>query len=206
MKKDETKRAYRQTARAESAEANAARIVAAFRARLVRGWFGEIRLEDVARDAGVTVQTVIRRFGGKEGLLAATVDTLSVEINDQRRTTPGDPPAAVRALLEDYEANGELYMRLLVQEDRYPALHIFTDRGRAEHRRWVVETFAPWLEGLSEPAARRRADALVVATDIYVWQLIRRDMGRPLAELSALMERLIADIVTHTLEPSDDQG
>ena len=35
-------------------------------------------------------------------------------------------------------------------------------------------------------------DALVIATDVYVWKLVRRDMGRPTADLAELMRRLIA--------------
>ena len=45
------RRPYRQTARAAAAEATAQRIVDAFRVRLERLWFEDIRLEDVAQDA-----------------------------------------------------------------------------------------------------------------------------------------------------------
>ena len=63
-------RAYQQNARAESTEATGRRIVDAFLHRLMNHWFDEITLDQVAADAGVTVQTVVRRFGGKDGLLA----------------------------------------------------------------------------------------------------------------------------------------
>lgn len=186
------KRAYRQTARAATAEANAGRIVAAFRAGLERLWFDEIRLEDVAHDAGVTVQTLIRRFGGKEGLLEATVDVMAAEIMAMRATVPGDIPRAVRALSDDYEVSGDLILRLLAQEERWPALRRITDIGRREHRDWVAAIFAPWLDGLAAEPARRRLDALVVATDLYVWKLVRRDLQRPIDEFHALAARLIA--------------
>ena len=73
MNSDSETRTYRQTARAKAAEETGIRIVEAFMARMEDCWFEEIRLEDVASDAGVTVQTVIRRFGGKDGLLEAIV-------------------------------------------------------------------------------------------------------------------------------------
>jgi len=187
----DARRPYRQTARAAAAEANATRILAAFRERLERLWFDEIRLEDVAQDAGVTVQTVIRRFGGKDGLLDAVVDVIASEILAIRHTTPGDPRRAVRAVIEDYEVSGDLVMRVLAQEERYPALKRITAVGRREHRDWAAVAFAPWLDPLPAEPARRRLDALVVATDLYVWQLIRRDMGRPVEELQALMDRLV---------------
>ena len=56
-------RHYAQRARAQATEATARRIVDAFLARLMAQWFDEITLDRVAEDAGVTVQTVVRRFG-----------------------------------------------------------------------------------------------------------------------------------------------
>ena len=55
-------RSYHQGARAESAEATGRRIIEAFLARLMDHWFDEITLDRVAEDAGVTVQTVVRRW------------------------------------------------------------------------------------------------------------------------------------------------
>jgi AcrR family transcriptional regulator len=185
------RRPYRQTARAAATEATAARIVEAFRVRLERLWFEDIRLEDVAQEAGVTVQTIIRRFGGKEGLLDPTTEAIERDVMSARDATPGDAVAAVRALVRDYEADGEVYMRALAQEDRYPAMRRMTDAGRAGHRGWVERVFAPELAGLPPDVARRRLDGLVVATDVYVWKLIRRDMGRSVAELEDHMLRLI---------------
>lgn len=187
------RREYRQTARAAAAEANAVRIVEAFRARLERQWFDEIRLEDVAQDAGVTVQTIIRRFAGKEGLLKATSDQTAVEVMTTRGLPVGDPAAVVRAIVADYEHVGDYIMRILAQEDRYPALRQQGDRGRVEHRGWIAAVFAPWLEGLEPEAARRRTDALVIATDLYVWKLVRRDMGRSVEAFQDVMRRLVDD-------------
>ncbi len=185
------RRPYRQTARAAAAEATAERIVQAFRARLEHQWFDEIRLEDVAGDAGVTVQTIIRRFGGKEALLAATSDQTAVEVMQTRGHPVGDPAAVIRAVIADYESVGDFIMRVLAQEERYPALRLQGDRGRVEHRAWIAAAFAPWLEDLDPEVARKRLDALVVATDLYVWKLIRRDMQRPVEELEAVMARLV---------------
>ena len=58
-------REYRMSARAELAELTGERIVDAMLGRLRGTPYERIRLDDVAADAGVTVQTVIRRFGGK---------------------------------------------------------------------------------------------------------------------------------------------
>jgi AcrR family transcriptional regulator len=204
------KRQYRQSARAQAAEATANRIVDAFALQLRERWFDEIRLEDVARHAGVTVQTVIRRFGSKEGLLEATHERLGNEIRQRRVVAPGDAKGAVASIVEDYETVGDLVVRSLAQEDRYPAVKAMTDIGRASHREWISRAFQPWLEPLSSEERRKAADALVVAGDVYVWKLIRRDMKRPLAEYRALLERLCAAAVgvprAQIFETSDKKG
>jgi AcrR family transcriptional regulator len=186
------RRPYRQTGRAAAAEATGARILDTFRERLERGWFDEIRLEDVASAAGVTVQTVIRRFGGKDGLLEAAAERIGENVQLQRYVVPGDALGAVSAVIADYEATGDLIIRMLAQEDRYPAMRRLADLGRAGHRAWVEAAFAPWLDTAVGDARRRMLDAIVVALDVYQWKLIRRDMGRPTAELGALMLRMIA--------------
>jgi AcrR family transcriptional regulator len=188
----EPRRPYRQTSRAAAAEATGGRILAAFRARLEQGWLEEIRLEDIARDAGVTVQTVIRRFGGKEGLLEVAAERIGEAVELRRDVAPGQALPAIAAVIRDYEASGDLIMRMLAQEDRHPAMRRITDVGRAGHRRWIGDVFAPWIE--RAPRERREAmhDALVVATDLYVWKLVRRDMGRGTDALVRLMLQMIA--------------
>jgi AcrR family transcriptional regulator len=186
------RRAYRQTSRAAAAEATGERILLAFRQRLEEGWLEEIRLEDVARDAGVTVQTVIRRFGGKEGLLDVAARRIGEAVDLRRDVAPGQVLPAVRAVIRDYEASGDLVMRMLAQEDRYPAMRRIADIGRASHRRWVASVFAPRLESAAPALRERMLDALVVALDIYVWKLVRRDMGRGVEALEELMVHMIA--------------
>ena len=54
--------------------------------------YDRIRLEDVAADAEVTVQTVIRRFGSKHGLLAATVEREFARLAADRAAALGESP------------------------------------------------------------------------------------------------------------------
>src|SRR5512135_740387 len=171
-------RRYTQRARAQAAGATAQRIVDAFLARLMTHWFDEITLDRVAADAGVTVQTVVRRFGGKEGLLADAVKTLASQINARRASPAGDIDRLVANVIDDYEQTGDAVIRLLALEPRHPALGAFIEFGRAEHRKWVSEVFAELLDALAAGARKRALDALVVTTDVYVWKLLRRDMAR----------------------------
>lgn len=180
-------RSYRQSARAKAAEETGSRILDAFIARMESGWFEEIRLEDVAADAGVTVQTVIRRFGGKEGLLEAATAKLEVDIFEHRGSPVGDIDRIVSAIIEEYEYKGDLILRFLAQEDRHSALRKVTDQGRADHRKWVGQVFAPWLERLAGQSRDDAQDRLVIALDIYIWKLLRVDMKRSKSALRGAM-------------------
>lgn len=192
MNIESAKRTYRQSARAAAAEATADRILDAFFRQFLDHWFDEIRLEDVAREAGVSVQTVIRRFGSKEGLIDPMQERLGREVRGRRAVAPGDVDGAVSSLIEDYEMVGDLVLRMLAQEDRYPAVRRMTDRGRSDHRDWISRAFEPWLEAMAPDARAKAGDALVVAADLYVWKLVRRDMKRPVSDYRMLLERMIA--------------
>jgi hypothetical protein len=51
--------------------------------------------------------------------------------------------------------------------------------------------FAPSLAGLSGRAQIARLDTLVVATDVYVWKLLRRDMARPPGAYKVIVAEMI---------------
>lgn len=197
-------RRYTQSVRAKATEATGQRIVDAFLALLMRQWFDEITLDRVAEDAGVTVQTVVRRFGGKHGLLAESVKTLAEQINARRASPAGDIGRMVRNLVEDYEQTGDAVIRLLALEPRHPALRDVITFGRDEHRRWVAGVFAEPLAALGAAARNRALDALVVATDVYVWKLLRRDMGRSAAAATAIMKGLIRGTVAELCNSAGD--
>jgi len=184
------KRAYRQGARADAAEATGQRILAAFIEAMGQEWLEDITLDQVARSAGVTVQTVVRRFGGKEGVLAAAQKEMGRQVLGRRETPVGDLERAIANLIEDYEVSGDMVIRSLAQEGRFPALKPLLDYGRAEHRRWLATVAAPWLQAMPDDRRRRALDALVIATDVYTWKLLRRDMGRSRAEARATVLRL----------------
>ena len=195
---DPTPRPYRQTARAAAAAATHRRIVEAFLAFARDRWFDEIILDDVAREAGVTVQTVIRRFGGKEGLLNAASDLLADDISARRAVSSGAIDTALKALVDDYEVTGDLVIHLLAQEPRYPVLQRLLVIGRAYHRAWIADIFRSHLAGLTATVREHHIDTLVVATDVYAWKLLRRDMGRSPKAVAVAMRQLVSGLVLDT--------
>jgi AcrR family transcriptional regulator len=170
-------------ARAASAAATGERILDAAVELFWEAPGDDLSLDEVARRAGVTVQTVIRRFGGKDGLFAAAAE---------REAEPADDlGGAVRVLADHYEALGDRVIRLLAEAERDPRIGEIADRGRRYHREWCERVFATSLVGLRGLERRRRLGQLVAVCDVYVWKLLRRDGGlsRPQTEL-ALVELL----------------
>lgn len=191
-----TKRSYTMTTRARATEDTRRRILrAAFELQSQR-LASEIGLEAVAEEAGVSVQTILRHFGSRAGLFDEAVTFANAQVADERRTPVGDVPAAITVLVDHYEKRGDLALMMLAQETTYEQVRVMSDRGKALHRTWVAETFAPQLAGLLGSAYDERLDLLVVATDVYAWKLLRRDRGlsRSLTEhrLHALVSAVLA--------------
>ena len=137
--------------------------------------FAEITLDAVAERAGVSVQTVLRQFGSRDGLIEEGAEVATAEIMEERRTPAGDVAAAMRDLADHYERLGQTALLMLAQEghdDRGPQGH----RPRQGHapRSGSSEVFAP-----VDRADERVLDLLVVATDVYTWKLLRH-RPRPL--------------------------
>jgi len=188
------KRPYRMRARAEAAAETGRRILGAVIELHTERFFDQVSLEDIADRAGVTVQTVIRRFGSKERLIEAATEAVNRQVVRQRDQAPvGDIEGAVKNLVDHYEEWGDGVLRLLAQEERVPAFRAVTDAGRALHYEWVERTFAPLLVELAGEERRRLLAELIAVCDVYFWKLLRRDLGlsREQTEL-ALAETILA--------------
>ncbi len=173
-----TTRTYTMGARAEAVEATRLRILDSL-FQLARGrTFPEISLDDVAAEAEVSVQTILRQFGSRAELIDATMDYAIETVRLDRAAPAGDVDAAMRALLDHYEDRGKTALIMLAQETSHPQVERITEMGRQMHRDWVESVFAPF-----KPDAAT-IDLLVVATDVYVWKLLRLDrrLGRRATE------------------------
>jgi AcrR family transcriptional regulator len=173
----ENKRAYRMGARAEAAAETGRRILQATMELYTERFYDQVSLEDVAERAGVTVQTVLRRFGSKEELIFAAAKDARKRLRSLRERAPvGDIAGAVKILVETYEEHGDRYLRLLAQEERVPAFRLLTTTGRAYHSGWVERVFAPLLAERAGPQRERLLAQLIAICDLYFWKLLRRDL------------------------------
>jgi AcrR family transcriptional regulator len=186
------RRQYRMKARAEAAAASGERMLAAAWGEFAERSYEDVRLAEIAAEAGVTIQTLHARFGTKDQLFVAAWHRRVAPEGELRDTAPaGDVDTAVHLIHGSYERDGDAVLRLIAEEDRIPAVKTMTDAGRTWHRGWVERTFAPFYADLAGAARERRIVSIVVATDLLVWKLLRREMklGRRTAE------RIVVDMV-----------
>ncbi len=186
------KRPYRMGARAEATAATGERILDAAEAAFYEQPGEEVTLAAVAERAGVTVQTVLRRFGNRQALFGATLARAIARVSLQRGSAPvGDVEGAVGVLVDHYEELGDRVLRVLGEEERNRALRALTDVGRAYHREWCGHVFAPTLSELEGAELERRTAQLVTVTDVYAWKLLRRDQGLSREQTELAMRELV---------------
>ena len=190
-----TTRPYVQRARADSAAATRTRILNAATAAMRERFRPDVRLDEIAAAAEVSVQTVLRVFGSRRALLDAVSEAASADAaQDFAGVVPGDVDSVVRAHFTHYERVGDLVIRNIVDEAD-PELHAFVERGRAAHRAGREHCFPDQLDGLPPARRRQRVDALVCALDVYVWKLLRRDLGRSRRDAEQTVRSLVRGIL-----------
>jgi AcrR family transcriptional regulator len=190
-----TKRRYVMTARAAKAEATRARIRAAAVALYCNAPLEDFTLETVAERAQTTVQTVLRIFGSKDELIYAALEDMAAGGVFLKPVPPGDVKAGVSAFFDIYESVGDLVMERLNEERRRPALKASLDQGRENHHDGVRTVFAPQLDRLRGAARTQLLSALIVITDVYVWKLLRRDMGMGRQAAEAIVRKMILGVI-----------
>ncbi len=187
-------RTYRMTARADAAERTGERINDAMLRRFTELPYDRIRLEDVAADAGVTVQTAIRRFGSKHGVLAATVERELTRLATERAAALGSSPqATLHSLVRYYEDHGALILKLYAEADQAPGVPELASRARGYHVTWCREAFSEALQqGLDKRTRKRRLAQIVAICDATTWRILRFDgQLSPQQTEQALMEMLL---------------
>lgn len=191
-------RSYAMSNRAASSAATRQRVLHAVVELAAEKLTADIVLTDVAGRAEVSVQTVLRHFGSKDGLFDAAVEYARSEVEAERVAPVGDIDGALRVIVSHYESRGDWVIALLGQESPDGRIRSITQPGRELHRRWVETVFGTQLAGRAESAREPLIDLLVVATDVYTWKLLRRDRGLDRQETEQRMRRLVeAILATH---------
>ncbi len=195
-------RTYTMSARAGALAETRERIARSAIQLFFDSWYEDVTLAAIAAAAGVSHQTVLNHFESKEGVALAAMEIVKAETSSRRSEAPSDNVAgAVHVLVDEYERFGDANVRWAVSSERLGRLAPLLDEGRASHQQWLRTVFA---FGLPRQAAERRRviNALHVATDVYTWKLLRRDLGLGRAET----ERTMVELVEGVLSDNDPGG
>ena len=185
-------RAYTLGARADSAGRTRESILDATIALAYELERVDFPLEQIAARADRSVQTLLRHFGSRDGLIAAAVERGIAQVVEERRPT-GDLAESLRVLVAHYELRGRFVLSLLAMTGDADADDI-TAPGRRLHRTWVEEVFADAIARAADAA--ELTDLLVVATDVSAWKLLRLDR----ALSAAMVERRMAAMTEALIE------
>ncbi|KQX50758.1 MULTISPECIES: TetR/AcrR family transcriptional regulator [unclassified Streptomyces] len=185
------------TAPAERADAarNRLRILDAARRRLTADGSAELSLDAVAKDAGVGVGTVYRRFHNRAGLVYALIEDNESRFQEEfaRRAEDGSPPARerLRAFLHgmaDLVENNRAL--LLLAEASVPAGRYRSAPFRRHHEQVVgmVAELAP------DADAAYLADLLLMAYTPGLFDFQRTDRGWDVDRIKRGLDALVAGI------------
>ncbi|WP_448809511.1 TetR/AcrR family transcriptional regulator [Agromyces bauzanensis] len=192
-----TTRSYTMRTRAEQVQATRDRILDATIALGGERPLGACTLPAVADRAGVSVQTVLRAFRSRDGLLEAAIQHSLTAVRAERPADPRNLRGSIEALVDHYELRGDGTLLLLGQESWEPFAARATSVGKRFHRDWVEAVFADAIDASDRASRVELVDLLVAATDVSTWKLWRRDAGRSRNETVDRMLRLATSVTEH---------
>lgn len=190
------KRPYKMKARGAAAEQTRERVLDAAVDCFGSRAYDAVSLQDVAQAAGVSLQTVIRVKRSKEELFLTAAERITSEIVAKLPSpSSGDPKVTLEFLMDAYEIWGDHAMRLLIQEDRIPAIRASADRNRNVQQIWIETLFAEQLAELPPATRRRRVAALLAVAGVRAWHVLRRVHGLSKRQTTLAVWELVAGLM-----------
>jgi AcrR family transcriptional regulator len=194
--KIKTTRKYEMSVRSKAAEMTSEEIIRVVGELWIKYSIHEITLQMVAQNAGVTVMTILRKFGSKEGLFEAAIKTDTAGIQDVRRESQaGNISQSISILMKEYEYAGLAVIRTLAIENDLPVAAKILKKGRELHMEWCQRIFAQYLPESNDKEYRIMLGALYSATDVYKWKLLRIDLGYSKEETEKIFIKTVRGII-----------
>ncbi len=196
MKTKKGKRTYNMSLRADRVAQNEQKILEAAVSLWKEFSILDITLEKIAERSGVTVRTLLRKYGSKENLFEACLENDAAHTRMKRSHAPvGDIEASLYILLTDYESLGDASIRTLNVENELPVARKLLDAARLYHRNWCARVFGPYLPDASSPEYEERLLAFITATELYLWKLLRRDLHKSFEETFQVFKTLLEGLI-----------
>ena len=156
----------------------------------------EITLDKVAEQSGITVRTILRKYGTREGLFEAAIleDVTAIQsIKDEAQI--GNIPQAVSVLMKEYEATGPAAIRTLAAENEIPIVGQILKHAREMHMKWCIRVFGLYLPPKSNENYHWLLGAIYAATDVNKWKLLRIDLGFSKTETEKIFNKTLEGIL-----------
>jgi AcrR family transcriptional regulator len=190
-------RAYDMTKRSDAAGGTRRRIAEAALSLFKERDYDDVSLNEIARVAGVSHQTVLNHCESKAGVLLAAGELFSEEIrNLEVDTVVGDVSSVVHTTCVRYEVLGDANARWGAMSTRAPEVALGLARGRLGFQSWLEEMLGELLPGEDDPDERRRVLlGLHAALDVFTWKLLRRDLGLSQEQTEAQLTDLVLGVL-----------
>ncbi len=200
-------RRYQMTVRAASVAETADRVLDAALALWAEEPFDRIRLDVLAERAEVTVPTIVRRFGGKAGVIVALVEReLTVLLATRRSGARHSTPRVIGDLVDHYEAYGLMILKMYAEAPVITGLPTLAGRARAQHLQWCRDTFADRLPPSEPITTARRLAQITALCDATTWRILRHDAGLQPAQIRVALLELFEPLLDPLLDPPLDQS
>lgn len=159
--------------------------------------YDDVSLNEIARAAGVSHQTILNHFESKAGLLPACAEVFSEQVAALNLdVTPGDPLSVVRVTCERYEHIGDVNARWADMAPRVPGLEPLIALGRRNFQSWLLEVLGDLLPGEDDPPERKRVLVGVhAALEVHTWRFLRRDLGLSQADTAQQLSDLVQGVL-----------
>lgn len=158
----------------------------------------EITLDKISQRSGVTVRTILRKFGSKDGLLEACIENDADRFTQMRmQVTPGDLDGILEALLAEYELMGDALIRTLTVEYNFHSTQVLLQKARTIHREWCAFVFEPYLPSKSSENYETVLSAFIASTEFYLWKLLRSDLGKSLQQCKQILMHMLESLAAN---------
>ena len=187
-------RSYRTHRRTAAVDQRRAAAVDATRAILFEKGFDAVTLQAVADRTGVSLKSIVRYFGTREGLFRACMRASIAREESSRVASPGDVAAIAHTLAQRYRPMADWIVHNAHIEFAYPVMEEWMANVRRSHRDWLATAFAPWLPRKG-PVRERRLMALFWATEVRSWWAVSSAFGHGPATAEAVMRETLDALV-----------
>lgn len=189
-------RAYDMTKRSDAVAGTRRRIAEAALALFKERDYDDVSLNEIARAAGVSHQTVLNHCENKAGVLLAAGELFSEEIRDlEADALPGDVTSVVHTTCVRYEVLGDANARWAAMATRAPEVADGLARGRLGFQAWLEEMLGDLMPDGDADERRRVLIGLHAALDVFTWKLLRRDLGLSQEQTKAQLTDLVLGVL-----------